>query len=79
MALTVAAASAQAMGAALATDIGSGAIIEIRSGAKPPYLCVYHHPNAAPCASHMVDGTSVCPRHLRAEIERARALREVTK
>lgn len=35
MALTVAAASAQAMGAALATDIGSGAIIEIRSGAKP--------------------------------------------
>lgn len=31
MALTVAAASAQAMGAALATDIGSGAIIEIRS------------------------------------------------
>jgi len=46
---------------------------------EPPYLCVYHHPNAAPCASHMVDGTSVCPRHLRAEIERARALREVTK
>ena len=35
MALTVAAASAQAMGAALATDIGSGAIVEIRSGAKP--------------------------------------------
>lgn len=35
MALTVAAASAQAMGAALATDIGSGAIIEIRSGTKP--------------------------------------------
>jgi hypothetical protein len=35
MALTVAAASAQAMGAALATDIGAGAIIEIRSGAKP--------------------------------------------
>lgn len=35
MALTIAAASAQAMGAALATDIGSGAIIEIRTGAKP--------------------------------------------
>lgn len=35
MALTVAAASAQAMGAALATDIGSGSIIEIRSGSKP--------------------------------------------
>lgn len=35
MSLTVAAASAQAMGAALATDIGSGSIIEIRSGAKP--------------------------------------------
>jgi hypothetical protein len=35
MALTVAAASAQAMGAALATDIGAAAIIEIRSGAKP--------------------------------------------
>lgn len=35
MALTIAAASAQAMGAALATDIGAGAILEIRSGAKP--------------------------------------------
>lgn len=35
MALTIAAASAQAMGAALATDIGSAAIIEIRSGSKP--------------------------------------------
>lgn len=35
MALTIAAASAQAMGAALATNIGAGAIIEIRSGAKP--------------------------------------------
>lgn len=35
MALTIAAATAQAMGAALATDIGSGAIIEIRSGSKP--------------------------------------------
>lgn len=35
MALTVAAASAQAMGAALATDIGANATIEIRSGAKP--------------------------------------------
>lgn len=35
MSLTVAAATAQAMGAALATDIGSGSIIEIRSGAKP--------------------------------------------
>jgi hypothetical protein len=35
MALTIAAASTQAMGAALATDIGAGAIIEIRSGAKP--------------------------------------------
>ena len=35
MALTIAAASAQAMGAALASDIGAGAIIEIRSGAKP--------------------------------------------
>ena len=35
MALTIASASAQAMGAALATDIGAGAIIEIRSGAKP--------------------------------------------
>lgn len=35
MSLTVAAATAQAMGTALATDIGSGSIIEIRSGAKP--------------------------------------------
>lgn len=35
MALTIAAASTQAMGVALATDIGAGAIIEIRSGAKP--------------------------------------------
>ena len=35
MALTIAAASAQAMGAALATNIGAGATIEIRSGAKP--------------------------------------------
>lgn len=35
MSLTVAAASAQAMGAALATDIGSAAVIEIRSGSKP--------------------------------------------
>ena len=35
MALTIAAASAQAMGAALASDVGAGAIIEIRSGAKP--------------------------------------------
>ena len=35
MAITVAAASAQVMGAALATDLGSGSIIEIRSGAKP--------------------------------------------
>lgn len=35
MALTVAAAAAQAMGAALATDIGSGATIDIRSGSKP--------------------------------------------
>lgn len=35
MALTVAAASAQAMGSALATDIGSAAVIEIRSGSKP--------------------------------------------
>lgn len=35
MALTVAAAEAQVMGAALATDIGAGAIIEIRTGAKP--------------------------------------------
>ena len=35
MALTVAATAAQAMGAALATDIGSAATIEIRTGAKP--------------------------------------------
>lgn len=35
MALTIAAASAQAMGAALATDIGATATIEIRSGTKP--------------------------------------------
>lgn len=35
MALTVAAASAQAMGAALATNIGASSTIEIRSGAKP--------------------------------------------
>lgn len=35
MALTVAAAEAQVMGAALATDIGAGSIIEIRSGGKP--------------------------------------------
>lgn len=35
MAISIAAASTQAMGAALASDIGAGAIIEIRSGAKP--------------------------------------------
>lgn len=35
MALTISAAAAQAMGAALATDIGSAATIEIRSGSKP--------------------------------------------
>jgi hypothetical protein len=35
MALTVAAASAQAMGSALATNIGSASVLEIRSGAKP--------------------------------------------
>lgn len=35
MALTIAVASAQAMGAALATNIGAGATIEIRSGSKP--------------------------------------------
>ena len=35
MALTISAAAAQAMGAALATDIGAGASIEIRSGSKP--------------------------------------------
>lgn len=35
MALTVAVASAQAAGAALATNIGSGALIRIYSGTKP--------------------------------------------
>ncbi len=35
MALTVSAAATQAMGVALASDIGAGAIVEIRSGAKP--------------------------------------------
>lgn len=35
MALTIAAASTQAMGAALATNIGAAATIEIRSGTKP--------------------------------------------
>lgn len=35
MALTIAAASTQAMGAALATNIGASSTIEIRSGAKP--------------------------------------------
>ena len=35
MALTIAAAAAQAQGAALATHIGASAVIEIRSGAKP--------------------------------------------
>src|SRR5690349_675011 len=35
MALTISAAAAQAMGAALATDIGSAATIEIRTGSKP--------------------------------------------
>src|SRR6478752_6364207 len=35
MALTIAAASCQAMGSALATDIGASAVIEIRSGTKP--------------------------------------------
>ena len=35
MALTISAAAAQAMGAALATDIGSAATIDIRSGSKP--------------------------------------------
>jgi hypothetical protein len=35
MALTVAAASADAMGVALATNIGSAATIEIRTGSKP--------------------------------------------
>ncbi|MGW8565636.1 hypothetical protein [Isoptericola sp. NPDC055881] len=35
MTISIAATAAQAMGAALATDIGSGATIEIRSGSKP--------------------------------------------
>lgn len=35
MSLTIAAASAQAMGTALATNIGASAVLEIRSGAKP--------------------------------------------
>lgn len=35
MALTISAAAAQAMASALATDIGSAATIEIRTGAKP--------------------------------------------
>lgn len=35
MALTISALAAQAMGAALATDIGSAATIEIRTGSKP--------------------------------------------
>ena len=35
MALTVATASAQAMGAALATNIGAGALIRIYTGTKP--------------------------------------------
>lgn len=35
MALTITAAAAQSMGAALATAIGSAATIEIRSGSKP--------------------------------------------
>lgn len=35
MALTVSAAAAQAMGAALATDIGASATIQIYSGSKP--------------------------------------------
>lgn len=35
MALTVAAASCQAMGSALATNIGASSVLEIRSGAKP--------------------------------------------
>lgn len=35
MALSISVAAAQAMGAALATDIGSASTIEIRSGAKP--------------------------------------------
>ena len=35
MALTIAAASTQAMGVALATNVGAAATIEIRSGSKP--------------------------------------------
>jgi len=35
MSLKIAVASAQAMGVALATDTGTGSILEIRSGAKP--------------------------------------------
>ena len=35
MALTISAAAAQAMGAALASEIGASATIEIRTGAKP--------------------------------------------
>jgi len=35
MALTIAAATTQAMGAALATNIGASSVLEIRSGAKP--------------------------------------------
>lgn len=35
MTVSVAVASVQAMGSALASDIGSGAILEIRSGSKP--------------------------------------------
>lgn len=35
MSLTITAVAAQAMGAALATDIGAGATIEFRSGSKP--------------------------------------------
>lgn len=35
MAISISAAAAQAMATALATDIGSAAVIEIRSGSKP--------------------------------------------
>ncbi len=35
MAITISVVAVQAMGVALATDIGSGATIEIRSGSKP--------------------------------------------
>lgn len=35
MAISISAAAAQALASALATDIGSGAIIDIRSGSKP--------------------------------------------